>query len=315
MENKINIFIACHKPTCVLKNPLFVPVQVGAALTDWRGEGMKYDNEGDNISEKNPWYCELTAQYWAWKNCDCDYFGFFHYRRYLAFSDIYPVDASGRLQSKKTVCPYIELDDIREDLSSYRLDESWMRQQIEKYDLITVLREKINTTVYRQYEQYHSVGDLDMILEILTQKYPEYKNASKQYMASKEIYYMNMFVMRKELFYEYMSWLFDILSEFENRKKGSDQQTMQTRLIGFLAERLFGVFYIYQREKGIACAELPYLKFYNTDMEAGTAGQKNIRIFRLKPTKYEIKIDMRKLNRLFPAGSRRRILLRSIFLK
>ena len=58
----IRILIACHKPTYVPENPLFYPIQVGTALTDRRLEGMAYhDNEGDNISEKNPDYCELTA--------------------------------------------------------------------------------------------------------------------------------------------------------------------------------------------------------------------------------------------------------------
>jgi len=315
MKSKINIFIACHKPTCVLNNPLFVPVQVGTALADWRGSGMKYDNDGENISDKNPWYCELTAQYWAWKNCDCDYYGFFHYRRYLSFANAYPVSADGHLKNKKRVCPYIELDDIRDDLTEYRLDETWMRQQIEQYDLMTVLRERINTTVYRQYEQYHSIGDLDLVLEILKQKYPEYEAASKQYMTSKEIYYMNMYIMKKELFHEYMGWLFDILSEFEGRKKSMAQWNIEPRLMGFLAERLFGIFYVYQRSQGCVCAELPYLKFYNTDAGANVEDRKYIRSFQLKPTKYQLKIDMRKLNRWFPAGSRRRILLRSIFLK
>ena len=84
MEKKpdIRIFIACHKPTYVPENSLFYPVQVGAALTNKRFEHMAYrDNEGEHISEKNPDYCELTAQYWAWKNIDCDYYGFFNYRR------------------------------------------------------------------------------------------------------------------------------------------------------------------------------------------------------------------------------------------
>ena len=76
----IRIFIACHKPTYVPENPIFYPVQVGTALMEKRLEHMAYrDNEGDNISGKNPDYCELTAQYWAWKNIDCDYYGFFHY--------------------------------------------------------------------------------------------------------------------------------------------------------------------------------------------------------------------------------------------
>ena len=72
----IQIYVACHKPTWVLDNRLLVPVQVGAALTDARYAGMRQDNEGEHISEKNAQYCELTAQYWAWKNTDCEYYGF-----------------------------------------------------------------------------------------------------------------------------------------------------------------------------------------------------------------------------------------------
>lgn len=88
----------------------------------------------------------------------------------------------------------------------------------------------------------------------------------------------------------------------------------EPRLYGYLAERLFGIFYFYQRKKGIQCAELPYLKFYHT--EPGKEEEvSNIREFRLKPTNLKIKIDMRKLNRLFPAGSFRRVLLRGFFLK
>ena len=315
MERKINIFIACHKPTYVLDNPLFVPVQVGAALTNWRAEGMKYDNEGDNISEKNPEYCELTAHYWAWKNVDCDYYGFFHYRRYLSFADVYSVTADGLKGMKRTICPYTELDDIRENLAPYHLEEIWMRRKIEEYDLMTVLRERINTTVYRQYCQYHSKESLDLALDIMIRLHPQYKIASQHYMNSKEIYYMNIYIMKKSLFHEYMSWLFSILEEFEIENKQTQGFVMEPRLMGYLAERLFGIFYTYQKQGGARCAELPYLKFYNTEMDEGGAKQENIRSFRLKPTKYEIKVDMRKLNRMFPSGSRRRIFLRNIFLK
>lgn len=313
MEKKINIFVACHKPTYVLENPLLIPVQAGTELADQRYQGMKYDNEGDNISVKNPEYCELTAQYWVWKNIECDYYGFFHYRRYLSFANIFPVMKDGTLQGGKRVRPYIELDDIRDDLTEFRLDANTMSGEIVQYDLLTVLREKINTTVYRQYCQYHSKESLDLVLKILSERYPEYQEAKEHYMKSKEIYYMNMYIMKKELFQEYMSWLFNVLSEFE--RSMSIDTAREPRLMGYLAERLFGIFYTHQRGKGTACAELSYLKFYNTEIDGEVRVRENIRIFRLKPTRYEIKINMCKVNRMFPAGSKRRILLRNIFLR
>ena len=42
---------------------LVYPIEVGAALHKSKVEGILHDDEGDNISEKNPRYCELTAQY------------------------------------------------------------------------------------------------------------------------------------------------------------------------------------------------------------------------------------------------------------
>lgn len=82
---KVEILISCHKETDAVRNEVLRTIEVGAALhrkdlsVDYR------DDAGAQISEKNPFYCELTAQYWAWKNLDADYYGFFHYRRYLSF--------------------------------------------------------------------------------------------------------------------------------------------------------------------------------------------------------------------------------------
>ena len=80
---KIKLYVCCHRPAPVPEHPLLVPIQVGAALAGERFAGFLQDDAGENLSAKNRSYCELTAQYWAWKNQTADYYGFFHYRRYL----------------------------------------------------------------------------------------------------------------------------------------------------------------------------------------------------------------------------------------
>lgn len=315
MTQDIRIFVVCHKPTYIIENPLLTPIQVGAKYAREHIAGMLHDDVNENISSKNAFYCELTAQYWAWKNVQTDYYGFFHYRRYLSFQESFSIGQDGKVQSQKRIRPYIELDDIREDLSEYGLNADRMRAVIEDFDLLTVCREKINTTVYRQYCEYHPKEALDCVLKILVREYPEYYEAMKEYLDSKEIYYMNMYIMKKKVFLEYAPWLFDILGKFEQEVDSLSCGFQKERLMGYLAERLFGIFYTYQRRRGVKCAELPYLRFYNTDVGEEGKISEHIRRFRLKPTKMEISIDMKRLNKLFPPGTYRRILLRNIFLR
>ena len=82
------IVVATHKKYRMPKDPLYLPLHVGAeGKRDAKGNpldfGYQKDNEGDNISIKNPRYCELTGIYWAWKNLDSDYLGLVHFRRYF----------------------------------------------------------------------------------------------------------------------------------------------------------------------------------------------------------------------------------------
>ena len=79
----IMIYIACHKLYYIPSIDFLKGIQVGAALNNKRFIGMLADDIGENISNLNKSYCELTAQYWIWKNYKSDIVGFFHYRRYL----------------------------------------------------------------------------------------------------------------------------------------------------------------------------------------------------------------------------------------
>lgn len=72
----IRIFVSCHKAFPVPEGGLLYPIHVGAALADRPLDGYIRDDSGENISRLNRRYCELTGQYWAWKNEDAEYYGF-----------------------------------------------------------------------------------------------------------------------------------------------------------------------------------------------------------------------------------------------
>ena len=114
----VKIIVAAHKAFRMPDDDMYLPVHVGAeGKTDADGQpldiGFVKDNMGDNISLKNPGYCELTGLYWAWKNLDADYIGLAHYRRHfslhktrepfdgvLKYSELEPI-----LQTKKVIVP------------------------------------------------------------------------------------------------------------------------------------------------------------------------------------------------------------------
>ena len=85
----IQIIVATHKKYSMPSNSLYLPLHVGAALH----APLPYtgDNTGQNISDRNKTFCELTGLYWAWKNLDADAIGLCHYRRYLAGKHSGPV--------------------------------------------------------------------------------------------------------------------------------------------------------------------------------------------------------------------------------
>ena len=85
MGKNIKILVCAHKDSRLPQHEYFCPIQVGAALTSARFFPV-LDNTGDNISDRNPHFCELTAHYWAWKNLKCDIIGLNHYTRFLSIS-------------------------------------------------------------------------------------------------------------------------------------------------------------------------------------------------------------------------------------
>lgn len=255
----IKILVACDKDSYVLDNSLLFPIQVGSALSKNRYE-MLHDDEGNNISRKNRSYCELTALYWAWKNLDADYYGLFHYRRYMCFDE--------SLQNMDSMANVLSDDLSDETLEKLSITENKMKEKIPQYDAIVVRKREVVAvdTIYEEYgapETQH-IEDLDAVIDIIHEKYPEFDEYVDAYLNDKYAYDCNMFIMKKDIFNKYCEWLFSILEEAEDRINTINYGIQEYRVFGYLAERLCGIYFTYLKNKDYKICELPKVLVKNT---------------------------------------------------
>ncbi|MDI2091534.1 DUF4422 domain-containing protein [Commensalibacter oyaizuii] len=240
--HNISIYVSYHDKCDLIKTSYFKPIQVGTALNEPYYENELNDAIANNISAKNQSFCELTAQYWAWKNDqDSDYIGFYHYRRHFILninnhqeSDEYGVVNYPHIN--ETYC-----DDIGySDLALARFLKNIDVVVPEKWDVRNV-NAKNNLDQYEQGKNLN-ISDYHACLSILNQKYPEYMDAAERYNQSHYGYYTNMFIMKRHIFLQYCQWLFDILFTLEKQIDLSERNVQEYRVFGYLAEWLLGIY-------------------------------------------------------------------------
>ncbi|WP_168393264.1 DUF4422 domain-containing protein [Erwinia amylovora] len=239
----ISIYTSHHKPSAFLSSPVIKPIHVGKAnsLDEICCPG---DDSGDSISLKNPFYCELTAHYWVWKNTDIsDYVGFMHYRRHFNFSDDQYKD--------EDVWGMVSCSEIDADYENeFGLDEDSIKKCIGDADLLlpkkwsVKVAGNINNFEHYKVSDHLHIEDYQNALDILTDKYPEYKKAVTLFNDAHNGYYTNMYVMKRDLFIEYSDWLFSILSDLEETLYFKNYSQQEKRVFGHISERLFNIFII-----------------------------------------------------------------------
>lgn len=237
METKI--LIAAHKKYQTPKDDIYLPLHVGAEGKETFG--FTTDNTGDNISLKNPFYCELTGIYWAWKNLNVDYIGLVHYRRYFSIAKKIP----------KT----------EDEKFNVVLTSNQVHELLNKSDII--LPKKRNyyiETIYNHYKHTMFIEPLDIAGEIIKEKYPEYYKQFEHLKHTTKLHAFNMFIMKKSLMDEYCAWLFDILSELETKVDTSQYSDFHKRFFGRVSERLLDV-WLYT--KGYNFTEIPVIDMQN----------------------------------------------------
>lgn len=227
-KNKLDIFICSYKKfNNPVHNEVYKILSVGNN-TELQGENIIRDDTGDNISSMNGFFSELTGIYWVWKNYDIkDYVGFCHYRRYFNFLDNIP-------------------------------------SEITNSDIILPKPMRFKYNIYDVYSIYHNSDDLNILKNLLINKYNFPENIINETFEQKYMFANNIFIMKKDLFFEYCEFIFGILFEYlkiNNLNTIEDVKEMvsnnkikyiknyypnntieyQSRIGGFFAERLLNL--------------------------------------------------------------------------
>lgn len=197
-----------------------LPVQAGAALCEERVAEL-LDNTGENISEKNGNYSELSVLYWIWKNRlgqeadsqKAEYCGIVHYRRILELSQ----------------------DDI-------------LRLADNHVDVVLPYPMPYEPDIEAHHKRYLKDEDWQAVLQALKELQPEYAEKFSAILRQKYFYHYNILLARKEVLREYCSWLFPILERVEelSAPKGNERAD---RYIGYIGESLTTLYFMANREK------------------------------------------------------------------
>lgn len=239
------IYVITHKPfdINIINNENYIVIHVGD-----RCNSSNYfsDKDGENISEKNNTFCELTGLYWMWKNGNEkkeDTIGLVHYRRFF----------TTRIGFMKYY-----FFSIRPDI----LSEKQVNNILKKFDIVVPIRKITVHSVKYVYGYFHDLTDLCIVREIISDLYPKYLEIFDKEMNSHCYYYANMMICKKNILDSYSEWLFNILFELEKKLDINKYQNQyQKRVFGFLAERLLQVWIKYN---GLKIKEMPV---FNTEMK------------------------------------------------
>lgn len=271
--DSFKILVCCHKKTLRMDDPYFPAILLGSDFAD---ENLKmefqdafWDNMGENIAQLHPFCAELTSIYWAWKNYDKlgnpDYIGLFHYRRFFNFQ-------AELTEQDLWKCAFFDFDESTRQRFGW--NEAAIQEFCDGYDLILPHRERIldphdwqtPATLEIHYKHAHYPEDFDVATDLIKKKHPEYTNSVERSRNSEYGHFCNMFVMTRELFFNYAQWLFDIILPLQDLLPVTDPKydcNAQKRVLGFLGERLFNIWIDYQRnEKHVKIRETQRLTGY-----------------------------------------------------
>jgi len=244
-QQRVKIFCIYHSPQYILENELISPIQTGN-YGKYNGMDMIQSCDGCQIDKKNKNYGELTAWYWVWKNYlpenkNIEYVGFCHYRRILDFK-------SNKQDSFMKIISLSKFLDLHNN--DYDYDDVY--NTIKGYDVVLPKKYTVenNLTIEQQYLNFHPKKDLELLKEIIKNKYPDMVPVMYEVLNEQSAYFCLLYMLKREHYINFMKFTFDILFELENRSDWSSYNEYYTiRAPAYLIERFFNVWLVYHSRK------------------------------------------------------------------
>ncbi|MBP3848056.1 DUF4422 domain-containing protein [bacterium] len=287
MSEKIKIFVSHHNYGKIIKTDIIEPIQVGRAIADKVFKEMIGDDTGDNISEKNLKYSELTAQYWVWKNYEKignpEYIGFMHYRRHFVFNENFDVASNPSWHPEMPVY-FVDLNDdcienLKDEYILKTLEDNADCYAIKPYNIQCILENDM-------YMKEHYLMTIpgakrlfwDAFYNAVLKLYPEYKNILDNFTYGRYLNVCNMFIMKKDIFFRYNEFCFNILQETEDNINLEAYNLTNARIMGYLGEYMLTLFIMKLQEENKKLKFLDAIYLKNIDVNP-IFNKKNIQMF------------------------------------
>ncbi len=231
-ENSAIIYIAKILNDTQFTNPVTLHdheriIQVGCALADNRDvSAIVFDNVGENISDKNRQFCELTGLYWLWKHAENDIIGLEHWRRRFILPDGW--------------------DDI-------------MKEQ--NIDVVLSVPLYLMPSLEGNFKTRHMPEIWDAMIDVMSEVHPDEVETVKEYFCENDLFTpCNMFIAKKDVICVYCEWMFPVVFKLHERI-GEVDDKYQNRYPGFVAERLLSYYFDIRRDRyKVAYADKTFLR-------------------------------------------------------
>lgn len=259
---KVKILIGYHKPAVLFKSKILVPVQGGRACDKeiskdgrldpldirWLHNNTLGDDTGENLSVYNRYINEMTVIYWAWKNYDKlgnpDYIGFMQYAKHLILNPYMEI-----ARQPWSVVGEAYRYSPQQYLASGNLSDENIYQAIKDGDIVCAQKADVKpagaSTCKEQLDVF-SEGRAEQLLAILkdvvSKKWPTLMPYVKELEEDSLAYMTNLFIMKKEIFFEYCTFMFAVLKQALDKLDLKDCSAVQKRAPGFLGEFVTSVF-------------------------------------------------------------------------